>query len=159
MYLHIEFSVSATLYALQQRTAIMNRPDVPANDLPRHRILVVEDHHLNRRLAGLFLTKMNCQQEFCCNGLEALNLVQQEPFDLILMDVNMPVMDGLAATRAIRALQSTVSKIPIVIYSADVRRENRESSILAGASVFMPKPVDFQSFRSLLTSLLPREQS
>ena len=127
----------------------------PALAARAHRVLVVEDHHLNRRLAGLFLSKMNCHQTYCDDGLKALNLVQEEEFDLVLMDVNMPVMDGLTATRAIRALQSRSSKVPIVAYSADVTRENRELSMIAGANAFLPKPVDFHSFRSVVQGLLP----
>jgi len=122
---------------------------------PMHRVLIVDDHLINRKLAAFFLSKMNCLQAVCDNGLKALNMVQEEPFDLVLMDVNMPVMDGLTATRAIRALQSRAAAVPIVVYSADVTRENRESSLLAGANVFLPKPVDFHNFRTVIQRLLP----
>ena len=120
----------------------------------KYHILVVEDHHLNRRLADMFLTKLNCRQSFCENGEEAVKLVQQENFDLILMDINMPVMDGQTAMKAIRAMPNEKSKIPIVAHSADASRENREQSIISGANAFMPKPVEFVSFQNVIMTLL-----
>jgi len=84
---------------------------------------------------------MHCKSTFCENGQLALELVQQEKFDLILMDLHMPVMDGLAATRAIRALNSPVKNIPIIALTADAMNNAQEEALAAGVNFFVTKPV------------------
>ncbi len=119
-----------------------------SNVMPR--VLVVEDHPVNSKFIGALLTRIGCTAAFCENGQRALDKVQQEPFDLIVMDVHMPVMDGLSATRAIRALSGPVARIPIIVLTADTMNEARESAFAAGASDFLNKPVQVAQFRLTL---------
>jgi CheY-like chemotaxis protein len=76
--------------------------------------------------------------------------VQREAFDLILMDVNMPVMDGLAATRLIRALPSPVAHTPIVVLTADVMNEASAQALAAGADDFISKPLKVEQLRAII---------
>jgi CheY-like chemotaxis protein len=117
-------------------------------DAPK--ILVVEDHPINQKLVGVLLSRMGCHVTFCENGQLALDRVALEPFDLILMDVNMPVMDGLTATRAIRAMSGAVAKTPIVVFTADVMNEATELARDAGADDFLGKPVKVDQLRSTI---------
>ena len=112
------------------------------------RILVVEDHPINQKLVGILLGRMGCTVTFCENGQMAVELVQQQPFDLVLMDVNMPVMDGLTATRQIRALPGALGAIPVVVLTADVMNDAREAAMAAGANDFLSKPVKLEELRS-----------
>ncbi|MEI7816748.1 MAG: ATP-binding protein [Desulfuromonadales bacterium] len=118
------------------------------SDVPR--VLVVEDHPINQKLVGVLLGRMACQVSFCENGQLAVDQVRQVPFDLILMDVNMPVMDGLAATRAIRSLPGPASRTPIVVVTADVMNEAREKSMAAGANDFITKPLQLEQLREVV---------
>lgn len=114
------------------------------------RVLVVEDHPINQKLVGVLLGRMGCQLSYCENGQLAVERVQQEPFDLILMDVNMPVMDGLAATRAIRALPGVAGTTPIVILTADVMNEAADKAVKAGANAFISKPIKAEQLRTMV---------
>jgi signal transduction histidine kinase/ActR/RegA family two-component response regulator len=114
------------------------------------RVLVVEDHPINQKLMGFLLARMDCQVSFCENGQLALDRVQQEAFDLILMDVNMPVMDGLTATRSIRQLPGAQAHIPIVVVTADVMNEARDQALAAGANEFLSKPLEIEQLRAMV---------
>ncbi len=105
------------------------------------RILVAEDNAVNRKFVGILLERMGYQTTFCENGKIALAMVQAQHFDLVLMDVHMPVMDGLAATRAIRALVGSVKHIPIVALTADAMNNAKEEALAAGVNFFVTKPV------------------
>jgi len=105
------------------------------------RILVAEDHPVNQKFIDLVLKRMGHEGIFVVNGQLALDRVQQESFDLILMDLHMPVMDGLEATRSIRALPGEVSALPIFALTADVLQETRESAWSAGVDDFLTKPL------------------
>jgi signal transduction histidine kinase/ActR/RegA family two-component response regulator len=121
-----------------------------APDAPAMHVLVVEDHPINQKLVGVLLARMGCKISFCENGQLAVDQVRQTGFDLILMDVNMPVLDGLAATRQIRALPGSGAKTPIVVVTADVMNEAREQSLAAGANDFISKPLQIQQLREVV---------
>ena len=103
-------------------------------------ILVAEDNELNQRLASFMLNKMGCDADIARNGLEAIELIQSKSYDLILMDVQMPLMDGFTATRKIR--NELNNHIPIIGLTASVFREDIEDCIKAGMSDHMGKPYD-----------------
>jgi CheY-like chemotaxis protein len=94
---------------------------------------------------------------FSDNGQLALEALQQRAFDLVLMDVNMPVMDDIAATRAIRALPGPVANIPIVVLTAGTIVETQVMAMAAGATDFLTKPVSIACLRTTLTNLLPTQ--
>ena len=94
---------------------------------------------------------MGHEATFCDNGELVLLALQKNDFDVVLMDIHMPVMDGLTAARLIRALPGNKSLIPIIALTADVFKEARESAAAAGMNAFIPKPVQLadleQAFR------------
>ncbi len=119
------------------------------------RVLLVEDNAINRMVAVMLLQRMGCVVTDCENGLLAVDKAQTDNFDLILMDINMPVMDGLSATRAIRGLPGEQGHTPIVVLSADVMNESQAQAFGAGAQGFLSKPVQFADLRACVLKHLP----
>jgi two-component system, sensor histidine kinase len=136
----------ATAVAPKVHIAVQH-PPIGAHTL---RVLVVEDHPINQKLVGVLLGRMGCHISYCENGQLAVDMVQREAFDLILMDVNMPVMDGLSATRLIRKLTGSVADIPIVVLTADVMNEACEKALAAGANDFISKPLQVDQLRTII---------
>lgn len=113
-----------------------------ASNLEGKSVLLVEDHLVNQKVASKYLTKWGMQVTVAENGLVALNKVKESTFDLILMDLHMPVMDGFTAVRKIKALGLLQSEIPIIALSAathlaEVQQEVMESGMLG----FVTKPI------------------
>lgn len=115
----------------------------PAPKAPERaaRVLLVDDHPMNRELGKALLTLAGCEVITADDGRQALDMVQAGDFDLVLMDVHMPGMDGLAATRAIRALPGPTAAIPIVALSADVLPEQITRCRAAGMDDHVAKPI------------------
>jgi len=107
------------------------------------RVLVVDDNAVNRKLVELILGTIDADVVSVENGLEGVRAVEQEAFDLVLMDLQMPVMDGLTAIRRIRAWEGAQRgrRTPIVVLSANVMSEHRQASTAAGADDHIGKPV------------------
>jgi len=110
-------------------------------DSRRMRVLIVDDHPANRDLLRIMLQAADCDTAEACDGREAVNAASAEAFDLILMDVRMPVMDGLAATRAIRALADPASRTPILAVTAEAMPEDAARCLSAGMDGHLAKPV------------------
>ena len=106
----------------------------------RKHLLIVDDIAANRNMLGELLTSMGFDVEFACNGQEACDIVGERLPAAVLMDVLMPVMDGLEATRRIRLLPGGAA-LPIIAVSASVTEEDQGNCLLAGVDVFMTKPV------------------
>ena len=106
----------------------------------RPMVLVVEDNTVNRRVAELTLSRLGCQVEVAENGLVALALWESRAFDLILMDCQMPEMDGYTATTEIRRRESARRRTPIVAMTASVLDEERRRCLECGMDDFIPKP-------------------
>jgi len=106
-------------------------------------ILVAEDSESNRALIDLYFKKTACKLDFATDGLEAIKLFSEKDYDLILMDIQMPGMDGYEATRQIRAMEegSGTPPIPIVAVTANAFKEDRERSAAAGCTDYLAKPV------------------
>ncbi len=112
-----------------------------APPLPRLRILLAEDSIMNQKLA-LGLLGADHDVTVATDGRQAVNLVEQETFDVVLMDVQMPVMDGLEATRLIRAQErSTDRHVPIVAMTAHAMKGDRERCLAAGMDFYVSKPI------------------
>ena len=118
-------------------------PRVPAPGTRRGlRILVVEDNEFNQELAASLLKKWGHVAVLASNGKEALTAWETEPFDLILMDVQMPDMDGFAVTQAIRAKErATNSHVPIIALTAHAMKGDRERCLTAGMDAYASKPI------------------
>ena len=106
------------------------------------RILLAEDLAMNRDLAITMLTKAGHHVEAVTDGAAALAAVQEHPYDIVLMDVQMPVMDGLEATRRIRALPGAIGRIPILALSAGVLAVEVERCLQAGMDDHLAKPLE-----------------
>lgn len=119
------------------------RKRVAATDLTPLSVLVVDDHPINRKVVGLILTGINAVLTMAENGKQAIDAFRSKPFDVILMDMQMPVMDGVAATEAIRELEqsSGLPRTPVIMFSANAMTEHLEQSRLAGADLHLSKPV------------------
>lgn len=104
------------------------------------RALVVEDDILNQHLIRRMLEKHGVQSVLVDNGATAVELAVNEPWDVVLMDCQMPGMDGLAATRAIRA-RLNERRLPIVALTANVMPEDRAACLAAGMDDYLAKPV------------------
>ncbi|KXB29003.1 hypothetical protein AT959_19475 [Dechloromonas denitrificans] len=117
------------------------------------RILLAEDDPINCEIAGELLSSAGLQVETAENGMAAVDLFEKAYFDLILMDVQMPVMNGLDATRRIRALPGG-GEIPIVALTANAFSEDKEQCFAAGMSDFLAKPVDPDTLYQMLGKYL-----
>jgi CheY-like chemotaxis protein len=136
--------LDAIAVAMQGAVPALGVPPEPlgrAAPLPRLRILLAEDSLMNQRLA-LGLLGADHDVTVAGDGHEALKLVEQESFDLVLMDVQMPLMDGLEATRAIRARERTTGRhVPIVAMTAHAMKGDRERCLAAGMDHYISKPI------------------
>jgi two-component system sensor histidine kinase/response regulator len=118
-------------------------------------VLLVEDNPVNREVALELLHSVGLAVDTATNGWEAVERNRQRSYDLILMDMQMPVMDGMAAARAIRALPSC-STTPIVAFTANAFSENRDQCREAGMDDFIVKPVNPELLYQTLLQWLPR---
>ncbi|CAK0740754.1 hypothetical protein CCP1ISM_1250001 [Azospirillaceae bacterium] len=116
-------------------------------------VLVVEDNQINRMIAKGWLEKYHHRVTVVENGLDAWKVASQQCFDLILMDMQMPVMDGAEATRRIRALPPPFSEVPIVALSADALAEHRAAYMDSGLTGFLTKPIDWRELDTVLTRI------
>ncbi len=106
------------------------------------RILVVEDNPDNRKILVYRLKRMGeFLIEEAANGLEALEAIQRCTPDLIIMDINMPVMNGLEVTKAVRAMQGGIAEIPILLLTAQVSEGYAAKGYEAGCTDYLPKPI------------------
>ena len=121
------------------------------------RILLVEDVPLNRTVATALLRKAGLEVAAAVNGQEALDMLAQENFRLVLMDIQMPVMDGLSATRAIRANES-FKDLPVIAMTAHASEEDRRQSEAAGMNAHLTKPIIPQQLYETLARWLPPGQ-
>ena len=120
------------------------------------RILLAEDNDINQQIACELLQDVGFVVEVAENGLIALEMVQRAAYDLVLMDMQMPMMDGLTATAAIRRMPR-FGGLPIVAMTANARAEDRRACMASGMNDFLSKPIDPDSLWSmLLTWIKPR---
>jgi len=106
------------------------------------RVLVAEDNHVNQLLATVTLEKEGHHADVANNGIEAVDAVQNIPYDLVLMDVNMPEMDGLEATAKIREMAGAKARLPIIALTANAMKGDRERFLAAGMNDYVSKPLD-----------------
>jgi CheY-like chemotaxis protein len=120
------------------------------------RVLVVEDNAVNRKLAQRILEKRGFQVTLAVDGKQALLAAETDTFDLILMDIQMPEMDGFEATAAIRKREQLAQKhTPIIALTAHAMKEDRERCLSAGMDAYVTKPIRpdelFRTIHELLT--------
>ncbi|MDP1986868.1 ATP-binding protein, partial [Phenylobacterium sp.] len=128
-----------------------NLPSVePGPDLGSVQVLLVDDHPMNRDLGATVLKLLGCEVSLACDGAEAVALAASGAFDAILMDIHMPVMDGVKAARAIRALDGPAAAVPIIAMSADVMPEMVERCRRAGMNDTVGKPIQIETLHAAL---------
>jgi signal transduction histidine kinase/ActR/RegA family two-component response regulator len=110
----------------------------------RLRVLLADDHPTNRRVVEVLLGGLDVELVTTENGLEACEAFETAPFDAVLMDMQMPVMDGLSATRRIRAFEAREGLSPtfVVMLTANALRDHHDASLAAGADIHLPKPIE-----------------
>ena len=113
-------------------------------------VLVVEDNPVNQKVAQRFLERLGCTVTIAQNGAEGVDLFQRGAFDLVIMDVQMPVMDGLTATKLIRASEPSGARTPIVALTANAMVGELERCLAAGMDDFLTKPVLIDRLREML---------
>ncbi|VVB68486.1 Chemotaxis protein CheY [uncultured archaeon] len=131
-------------------------PTISEKGKRKIRILVAEDNPVNQKVAQATLRKMGLQADVVANGQEAVNALQTIPYDLVLMDCQMPEMDGFEATRRIRLEGSKAlnPQIPIIAMTAFAMQGDREKCIQAGMSDFIGKPVQQRDLVKMLARWL-----
>jgi signal transduction histidine kinase/HPt (histidine-containing phosphotransfer) domain-containing protein/ActR/RegA family two-component response regulator len=122
------------------------------------RILVAEDHPLNQQVAVGLLSQQGHVVEIAADGREAVEAVRRGHYDVVLMDVHMPVLDGLAAAREIRRFEGERGRIPIIALSASVLSGETEQCLAAGMDAHLPKPIDPISLAHVLARHSPPER-
>jgi two-component system sensor histidine kinase RpfC len=125
-------------------------------DHARYSILVAEDNPTNRKVIQKILERAGHSCALVENGEEALDLLGQQDFDVVVFDMNMPVMNGLEATKTYRFMQPPGTRVPIIMFSADVTKEAREECLAAGVDEFLPKPIQVGSFLEALDRLVKK---
>jgi signal transduction histidine kinase/ActR/RegA family two-component response regulator len=123
------------------------------------RILLAEDNPVNQFVAVEMLRRLGCEVTVAPNGQKALEALDEQPYDLIFMDCDMPVLDGFDATRAIRARQGTGPRIPIVAMTASAFDGERTRCLAAGMDDFLAKPVRLSDFDACLMAWCPPENA
>jgi CheY-like chemotaxis protein len=116
--------------------------DPKPSDEDSLRILAVEDNPINQRVLAAFLRPIGCDVVWAGNGQEALDFLDNEHFDVVLMDIQMPVMDGLEATKALRAGSSRNVNVPVIAMTANAMLGDRETCLSAGMHDYVSKPID-----------------
>lgn len=123
---------------------------------PRWCVLLAEDNLINQEVGKEVLSQLGCRVHLANNGLEAFQAIQQQSFDLIFMDCNMPELDGFEASRRIRKYeqQQHQSPTPIIAFTADVMPTTRERCLAAGMDDYLSKPIIFDDLKKKLTTWL-----
>jgi len=159
-YLPKPLSPSRLLDALQQlrsdrRPGLITMHTITEAKAPALRVLVVDDNPVNCRLVSVMLQRAGHEVVVAADGAAAVSRVTAEPFDAVLMDVQMPVMDGLEATRRIRSLSdSKRAAVPIVAVTADAMPGQEVPCLAAGVDAYVSKPIDRATLLATIDQLV-----
>jgi len=121
----------------------------------RARVLVAEDNLVNQKVAVRSLEMLGCDAEVAANGALAIEALKQSDFDIVLMDCQMPVLDGFHASQRIRELEGARKHTPIIAMTANAMQGDRERCLAAGMDDYMPKPVTLDALDATLRQWLP----
>jgi len=148
-------AIDINSYASQKQTKA-EIPSAPKGSLNGIRVMLAEDEFINQRIITAYLEEMGAKVTVCQHGMELLSKMQQETADIILMDIRMPVMNGIEATEKIRKLEarSSLNPIPIVALTAQATTDFEEKCRNAGMNDYLTKPVPFEKLVSIIQSLV-----
>ncbi len=143
----------------QSQPIDQTRPNKPSDkgQFKHASILLVEDNDINRLYAGSILKMWGCYYETAENGVVALEKIRNQNFDLILMDIQMPVMDGFETTKAIRMGESRYSHIPIIALTANATKRDFEKCLAAGMNYCVTKPFTQDDLMKVLSKYLDKK--
>ena len=150
------FSLNVTLARASGKLYQAQVDEIPVcqnQTYQEQRILLVEDNEINQQVAVEFLTAMGLSVKVANNGQEGVDMALAETFDLILMDIQMPVMDGLTAAKTIRA-EKTLQNIPIVAMTAHAMQGDKDKSLAAGMNDHLTKPIELRKLIAILNHWL-----
>ncbi|MCB1173395.1 MAG: response regulator [Leptospiraceae bacterium] len=131
----------------------VNVPEAGRSAIQAH-ILIAEDNRINQLVLEGLLGSLGCSFAIAVNGREAVAMAAKEQFDLILMDIRMPELDGIEATRSIRSVQGPNQDVPIVAVTADALQEQKEACMQAGMNMYQTKPIGKKEMQSILLQLV-----
>jgi CheY-like chemotaxis protein len=152
-------ALGAHRFSPQPGTITAHATPVDAKRLPSLRVLVAEDNPVNALIATKMLEKLGVRADVVGNGQEAMEAVARQVYDVVFMDIQMPEMDGLDATRAIQRRWAPDERPRIVGLSAHAVDSERQGALAAGMDDYLVKPIDIKKLESALATLTPRRES
>ncbi len=123
----------------------------PSQASPPLKVLVVDDNIINQKVAAKMLERLACSVDVVSDGQQAVDAVKRQPYDLVLMDVQMPVMDGLDATKNIRTMEGELRHTIIIAVTANAIQGDRERCLASGMDDYLPKPIKQQDIQSMIS--------
>jgi CheY-like chemotaxis protein len=147
------FCFSVQLPLAKELPTETKMPDVPTAAASRLRILLVEDNPANQKLAAYILGERGHTVDIAGDGRKALRMAAEECYDIILMDVQMPGMDGLEATAVLRKRENGHSRLPIIAMTAHAMKGDRDRCLAAGMDGYLAKPINAQELIGLVEGL------
>lgn len=154
-----DLTVAPVPAAVSDITADSAAPDEAAERIARLRVLVVDDNDLGRRLMVAMLSRHGIVPQLAENGAEAVDAVLHEQFDLVMLDVQMPVMDGLTAARTIRDASPAGGQPRIVVATAGASVEERDAALAAGADAYLSRPMTGEQLFEALAAATAAENA
>jgi CheY-like chemotaxis protein len=121
-------------------------------------VLVVEDNAVNRMLIGAYLDEFGVEHDTADSGADALRLLQKRRFDLVLMDIMMPEMDGIEAVKRLRALDAPARDVPVIALTANAMKGDREKYLAAGMNAYLSKPIRGRELYDEIAAFLGRSE-
>ncbi|MFZ4619583.1 MAG: response regulator [Bacteroidota bacterium] len=128
----------------------MEQTSVQSSSAYPKKVLIVDDNVINQKVAAKMLQRLHIEPDILSDGQQAVDAVKAHPYDLILMDVQMPVMDGLEATRTIRVLEAGQHHTIIVAVTANAIQGDRERCLESGMDDYLPKPIKQQDIEQMI---------
>jgi CheY-like chemotaxis protein len=153
---HVLTTALNPVNASQPHKRLFTKKERPTVTKSRARILVAEDNTVNQKVAMHMLSKLGYRCDLASNGQEAVDMLQQMPYDLVLMDCHMPEMDGYTATQLIRKREADGrQRTPILAMTANAMREDRARCLECGMDGFIPKPIALDELETVLDCWIP----